>query len=300
LTCTFEYEFEEWSTGNEILSVAASGVVEPRRNLELLELRALVVAHMPRTSGWGSFLAIAVFLLGPRAGFAQNKYDVLAKVLQPYGALFYSKSSTKALRAEVTIRQASKVAPLLLNRSIRISFEFPDKLRVETTDQNQRVILCRNGQTVWVYPKELGEQLAATASSSESNKTIPDFRLPVRDQQIVFLPALFQILRYMSTKDRSDRPAWDLEFRIDPQLMKGLKDTFAVDALVRQSDYQVENIRAKSSAFSGEIEVASTQFLPSLPAETWLPEESIAADAVTLPPSSYRGALQKISSLSLF
>ena len=255
---------------------------------------------MPRTSGWGSFLAIVVFLVGPRAGLAQNKYDVLAKVLQPYGALFYSKSSTKALRAEVTIRHASKVAPLLLNRLIRISFQFPDKLRVETNDQDRRVILCRDGQTVWVYPKDLGEQLAVTGGSNESNKVIPDFRLPVRDQQIVFLPALFQILRYVPTKDRSNQPAWDLEFRLDPQLLKGLKDTFAVDALVRQSDYQVENIRAKSSAFSGELEVASTQFLPSLPAETWLPEESIAAEAVTIPPSAYRGALQKLSSLNLF
>lgn len=255
---------------------------------------------MPRTSGWGSFLAIVVFLLGPRAGLAQNKYDVLAKMLQPYGALFYSKSSTKALLAEVTVRQASKVAPLLLNRLIRISFQFPDKLRVETVDQDQRVILCRNGQSVWVYPKNLGEQLASAAGSTESNQAIPDFRLPVRDQQIVFLPALFQILRYELTKDRSNQPAWDLEFRIDPQLIKSLKDSFAVDALVRQSDYQVEKIRAKSSAFSGELEVASTQFLPSLPAETWLPEESIAADAVTLPPSAYKGALQKISSLSLF
>jgi outer membrane lipoprotein-sorting protein len=255
---------------------------------------------MPRISRWGSFIAIAVFLMGPRAGLAQNKYDVLAKMLQPYGALFYSKSSTKALLAEVTIRQASQVTPLLLNRLMRVSFQFPDKLRVETNDQDQRVILCRNGQSVWVYPKNLGEQLISAGGSGNSNQTIPDFRLPFRDQQIVLLPALFQILRYESTVDRAAQRVWNLEFRIDPELIKGLKTSFVVDALVRQSDYQVENIRAKSSAFSGELEVASTRFLPSLPAETWLPEESIAAEAVTLPPSAYKGALQKISSLSLF
>jgi hypothetical protein len=153
---------------------------------------------------------------------------------------------------------------------------------------------------VWVYPKDLGDQLGVAAGSSESKQTIPDFRLPIRDQQIVFLPALFQILRYESMKDRTDQPAWNLEFRIDPQLMKNLKESFVVEALIRQSDYQVEKIRAKSSAFSGELEVASTQFLPSLPAETWLPEESIAPDTVTLPPNFYRGALQKLSSLNLF
>jgi hypothetical protein len=257
-------------------------------------------SRMPRISEWRSFLAIACFLFGPRLGLAQNKYDVLAKMLQPYGALFYSKSANKAMLAELTIRQASKVAPLLLNRRMRISFQFPDKLRVETSDQDQRMILCRDGQNVWVYPKNLGEQLGVASGSSESKQAIPDFRLPIRDQQIVFLPALFQILRYESIKDRTNQLAWKLEFRIDPQLIKNLKESFVVETLIRQSDYQVENIRAKSSAFSGELEVASTQFLPSLPAETWLPEESIAADTVNLPPNFYKGALQKLSSLNLF
>jgi hypothetical protein len=247
-----------------------------------------------------SVFAIAVFLFGPRGSLAQNKYDVLAKLLQPYGALFYSKASNKALLADVTIRQCAQLAPLLLNRPMRISFQFPDKLRVETNDQNQRVILCRDGQSVWVYPKDLGEQLLSGVRSTDSKQAIPDFRLPFRDQQIVLLPALFQILRYESATDQSGQPAWKLEFRIDPQLIKGLKDMFLVEALVRQSDYQVENIRIKSSAFSGELEVASTQFLPSLPVETWRPDESIAPDALTLPPSTYRGALKKISSLSLF
>jgi hypothetical protein len=256
-------------------------------------------SSMPRISDW-SVVAIAFFLFGPRLGLAQNKYDVLAKMLQPYGALFYSKSANKAMLAELTIRQASKVAPLLLNRRIQISFQFPDKLRVETCDQDQRMVLCRDGQNVWVYPKNLGEQLGVAAEPSESKQTIPDFRLPIRDQQIVFLPALFQILRYESIKDRANEPAWNLEFRIDPQLIKNLKASFVMEALIRQSDYQVEHIRAKSSAFSGELEVLSTQFLPSLPAETWLPEESIAADTISLPPSFYRDALQKLSSLNLF
>ncbi|HEX3445450.1 MAG TPA: hypothetical protein VHS80_12090 [Chthoniobacterales bacterium] len=255
---------------------------------------------MPQISEWRSLIAIAVFLFGPRLGLAQNKYDVLAKMLQPYGALFYSKSANKAMLAELRIRQASKVTPLLLNRQMRISFQFPDKLRLETSDQDQKMILCRNGQTVWVYPKILGEQLGVAPGSSESKQTIPDFRLPIRDQQIVFLPALFQILRYEPTKDRTNQPAWKLEFRIDPQLLKNLKESFVVEALIRQNDYQVENIRAKSSAFSGELEVTSTRFLPSLPAETWLPDESIAADTVTLPPNFYRAALQRLSSLNLF
>jgi hypothetical protein len=255
---------------------------------------------MPRPIGMPGLLVVAVILLGARLSFAQNKYDVLAKTLEPYLSLFYSKSSTKAMIALVTLRQATQITPLLLNRAIRISFQFPDKLRIETDDENQKVILCRDGQSVWVYPKDLGEQLLSSADLTRSSQTIPEFRLPVRDQQIVLLPALFQILRYETTADQLSQPAWNLEFRIDPQLAKGLKNSFVVATLVRQSDYQVEKIRAKSSAFSGILEVSSVQFLSSLPAETWHAEETIIADAVILPPGAYRSALQKIASLTFF
>ena len=41
---------------------------------------------------------------------AQNKYDVLARVLQPYGALFYSKATTKAMQADVILREGPPTA----------------------------------------------------------------------------------------------------------------------------------------------------------------------------------------------
>jgi hypothetical protein len=255
---------------------------------------------MPRLRGLPGLVTVVIILLGPRLSSAQNKYDVLAKTLQPYLSLFYSKSSTKAMIGLLTVREATQVTPLLLNRPMRISFQFPDKLRIETDDENQKIILCRDGQSVWVYPKELGEQLLSSADLTKSNQTIPDFRLPFRDQQIVLLPALFQILRYETTTDQLSQPAWNLEFRIDPQLAKGLKNAFVVATLVRQSDYQVEKVRAKSRAFSGTLEVSSVQFPSSLPAETWHPEETIAADVVILPPGAYRSALQKIASLTFF
>jgi outer membrane lipoprotein-sorting protein len=255
---------------------------------------------MPRLRELPGLLTVVIILLGTRLSPAQNKYDVLAKTLQPYLSLFYSKSSTKAMIAAFTVREATQGIPLLLNRLMRVSFQFPDKLRIETDDENQKIILCRDGQSVWVYPKELGEQLLSAADLPRSNQTIPDFRLPFRDQQIVLLPALFQILRYETTTDQLSQPAWNLEFRIDPQLAKGLKNSFVLATLVRQSDYQVEKVRAKSNAFSGTLEVSSVQFLSSLPAETWHAEETIVADAVILPAGAYRSALQKIASLTFF
>ena len=39
---------------------------------------------------------------------AQNKYDILARALQPYGALFYSKATSKAMQADVILREAPR------------------------------------------------------------------------------------------------------------------------------------------------------------------------------------------------
>src|ERR1700734_2251583 len=93
---------------------------------------------------------------------AQNKYDVLPRVLQPYGALFYSKATNRAMQADVILREGPPSAAGILNQPIRVFLQIPDKLRIETLDPQHRVVFCRNGQKVWVYPREFLAGLLAT------------------------------------------------------------------------------------------------------------------------------------------
>src|SRR6202011_1449836 len=97
---------------------------------------------------WTAVLAAGWFFAAPSLE-AQNKYDVLARVLQPYGALFYSKSEIKAMQADVILRKGPSSGTEILNQPLRVFLQMPDKLRIETSDPQHRVIFCRNGQKVW-------------------------------------------------------------------------------------------------------------------------------------------------------
>src|SRR5580704_3122765 len=106
---------------------------------------------------------------------AQNKYDVLARVLQPYGALFYSKATTKAMEADVIPREGPPSASAILNQPLRVILQMPDKLRIEMLDPQHRVVFCRNGQKLWVYPRDILAGIVANGPRSARPRKIPDF-----------------------------------------------------------------------------------------------------------------------------
>ena len=87
-----------------------------------------------------SAILAASLLYAARSLEAQNKYDVLARVLQPYGALFYSKAATKAMQADVVLREGPPTATEILNHPLRIFLQTPDKLRIEILDPQHRVV----------------------------------------------------------------------------------------------------------------------------------------------------------------
>jgi len=250
-------------------------------------------------------LILAAFALLPAASIAApNRYDILVRVLQPYLALFYSKSSQKAAEVEIVVRSIeggdSATCTALLNQPVKISFQWPDKLRLEMANPDHRKIVCRNGQRVWVYPRELAAELVATASKAEKSGKLPDFRLPLSDQEIVLLPAMFRILHLNSVTDSWGSPAWDLEFRTDPILEKELGvPQVSIGARVRQNDFGVEHLKVRSGVWSGEVEVNAVRFSAELPSDTWQPSTDLGVEVVDLPPDLLSAALRKVSNLNL-
>src|SRR5207302_11047300 len=91
-----------------------------------------------------SFLAIAAAGLSMMGQplFAQNKYEVLARTLQPYGSLFYSKAATKAMQMDFIVREGPPLAAQILNQTVRVTLQMPNKLRIETVDEIGRAS-CR-------------------------------------------------------------------------------------------------------------------------------------------------------------
>jgi outer membrane lipoprotein-sorting protein len=231
---------------------------------------------------------------------AQNKYDVLARVLQPYGALFYSKATNRAMQADVILREGPPSAAGILNQPIRVFLQIPDKLRIETLDPQHRVVFCRNGQKVWVYPRELLAGIVAARPRPGRVARIPDFHLPLKDQQIVWIPALFQILRFESGSDASGAPMWILDFQLAPEIAQALKcEPWMANAIVGQSDFQVRRLRIESSNWTGALDVLSTRFDRALPSQTWESGPELANEATPVPPELFSTALETIAAIAI-
>jgi hypothetical protein len=242
----------------------------------------------------------AILLFAAPSLNAQNKYDVLARVLQPYGALFYSKAATKAMQADVILREGPPTAAEIRNQPLRVFLQMPDKLRIESLDPQHRVVFCRNGQKVWIYPHEYLAGIVVAGPRPDRAMRIPDFRLPLKDQQILWIPALFQILRFEAGSDSGGTPTWTLDFQVAPEFAQALKcDPWMASALVRQSDYAVRRLRVESSNWTGAFDVLACRFEKTLPPQTWDPDPELAKEATPVPPEFFNSALEKIAAIAI-
>jgi outer membrane lipoprotein-sorting protein len=244
-------------------------------------------------------LAVILLISVCTGSEAQNKYDVLARTLQPFGSLFYSKSPTKAFQAEVVLRDGPASVSNFVNQSIRISLQMPNKLRIESLDPNHPIVLCRDGQRVWVYPRELAERiLPAEGPPSGPSVRIPDFKIPVRDNEIPLLPVLFEVTRFESTSDPEGAPAWAIDFRPSPELLRQASEEWAMTVVVGQQDFKVRRIEIHGRTWSGTCDVLDIRFAQDLPPELWQPDRALADGATPIPPSLFISALEKISAIT--
>jgi len=227
---------------------------------------------------------------------AQNKYDVLARTLQPYGSLFYSKALTKAMQADVILREGPPLAAQILNQALRVTLQMPNKLRIETIDSERRLVLCRNGQRVWAYPRDFATTIAIAGITSDKSSRIPDFRLPIKDQQIVWLPVLFQIVRFEPSLDANGRRTWNIDFKLSPEIGQAMKcDPWVASAVVMQENFQVRRLHIEGASWKGTLDILACRFETGFPPETWEAEPDLANDATTIPADRFVSALRRLS-----
>jgi len=231
---------------------------------------------------------------------AQNKYDVLARVLQPYAALFYSRATTKAMQADLILRDGPPTTTEILDHPLRIFLQMPDKLRIETLDPQHRLIFCRNGQKVWVYPHRILAGIVAAGRQPKEERRIPDFRLPLKDQQIIWIPALFEILRFVSASDGPGTPTWAIDFQLVPGIAQALRcEAWTAGAVVTQNDFQLRRLRIASSHWTGEINIIACHFEKALPPQTWEPDPDLTNAVTPVPPELFDSALESIAAITI-
>jgi hypothetical protein len=257
-----------------------------------------------RRTAWRCLLALIGLIWLGQSARAENKYDVLAHVLQPYGALFYSKSSLKAMQADVVLQDASGTngalaAGSLLHRTLRVSLQMPDRLRIETVGPGNHIIFCRQGQQVWIYPRVVADRVIAAAGPPGPATSIPDFHLPLRDNQIVLLPALFQISSFQPAKDAENQPAWSIDLHPATELIQSDRPPpWNATVVVRQKDYQIRHLTVRSPEWTGRLQVLFMRFMHALPPELWSPAPTETAGAEQIPPALYSTALARLSTIN--
>jgi hypothetical protein len=244
-------------------------------------------------------LAVGLCIAGQPL-YAQNKYDVLARTLQPYGSLFYSKASTKAMQLDVVLREGPPFTADILNQPLRVTLQMPNKLRIETVDSEHRFVLCRNGQRVWAYPRDFATTIAIAGIPAAKEAKIPDFRLPLKDQQIVWLPVLFQILRFEQGSDTEGEPTWNIDFQLSPEISQAMKcDSWVASAVVKRDNFQVRRLHIQSASWNGTIDILGSRFETAFPPETWEAGPELANDATAIPADRFASALERLSAVSI-
>jgi len=231
---------------------------------------------------------------------AQNKYDVLARTLQPYGSLFHSKALTKAVQVDLILREGPPLAAQILNQPLRVTLQMPNKLRIETIDSDHRMVLCRNGQRVWAYPRDFATSIVIAGIRSDKGSRIPDFRLPLKDQQIVWLPVLFQILRFEPSREANGEQAWNIDFKLSPEISQAMKcDSWVASMVVMRDNFQVRRLHIECPSWKGTIDILACRFETAFPPETWEVEPDLANDATQIPTERFVSALERLSANSI-
>lgn len=247
--------------------------------------------------------AFLVLLLAVSAARAEeeNRYDLLGRMLRPFVSLLaeHTSSPNRALRLVGRIEVLSDAPPGAVGSQADLMVEYPDKLRLHAPVLGEDVTLCRSGQDVWAYP---GSKIDALLKAAKSKKKLPkvdpsgklpNFSLPIPEQQLVFLPALFQI------KDVGSEPLDGAKCRVldvflMPQLAKkDLKD-WAARVWIR-GDGTPARLSLAHGNWNLVVRFETVEFSPHLPESTWEPTPEQSADLLKLDPERYQRLLGAIA-----
>jgi len=151
-----------------------------------------------------------------------------------------------------------------------------------------------------VYPRDFADRLLAAAGPPGPPAHLPDFRLPLQDNQIVLLPALFQITAFSPARDAENEAAWNLEFHPATELLQANRQApWQIQAVVRQRDYEVRQFAVRSAEWSARFQVLQARFGSTLPPETWAPTPAEAPAVREIPPGLYGPILDQLTNLPL-
>ncbi len=204
----------------------------------------------------------------------ENQYDVLSKILIPLTAVFLGGDQypMRAMKLRMTVEQALGNLPQALKgATVQAALQYPDKIRVEAPLGDSRIIICRHGNKVWVFP---GSKIlpfihgVQNALPSGSQQSMP-LQLPITSQQAMLLPALFQLNSGMEMATVKGIPCRALRGNLMPEFAQATHLEDLSTTIWVTKEYLPKRIDLKRQHFAIAIIVDELTYSASLPAATW-------------------------------
>lgn len=261
---------------------------------------------------------------------AENPYDVLGKTLAPFIQIFaqnpVGSAPNRALSAELRLtelggkaaaaermssgaedsgmRRNGSTVPAAIGQTLEVAVEAPDKFRLRTRFLGQEITLWRRGQEVWAAP---GSAVEALLKRAEAEGILPKppkkyrlkpFELPIPENQLVFLPILFQVAD-AGWETVNGQTCRVLDVRLMPELAQSLNPEapgWTARLWIGPSDYKVAKLDLREPQWQWRAVVAIDRlgFAPALPAATWRPAPD-QTDVTRLKPARFKQLLDAIT-----
>lgn len=245
---------------------------------------------------------IAALLAASPATFAaDDRYDVLGKVLTPFLTLFAEDAKEgRALSMSVRIEKMTDLPAELAGAKADIAIEAPDKLRLHGPVLGETLTLVRNGDKIWVHPGAKAKALLDAANAgkqlppAEKKYKLSNFSLPIPVKELNLLPILFTV------KDVGSEALDGESCRVlDLALMPELARSGALAGLTGRVWARANSTPARFTFARTDWNVVlrfdRVEFSEKLPASTWEPSSEEAADVLELEPKDYSRFLRAIT-----
>lgn len=247
-------------------------------------------------------LVALLVLICPAAHAAENAYDLLGHVLSSFVDVFaaHPKGEDRAITIALRLDEMTGLPKESAGMQAGLWVEAPDKFKLYAPIGGQPVTICRNGQKLWVSPgTAVAAMLEALSASGRISEPDPKFRLspmklPLPENQLVFLPALFQIDdQGLNMVDGKECRSLGLE--LSPPIARSLgAQGWSGHLDVTDSGTPARLTLTQKKGWHVALSFESVTFSKTLPPETWTPSAAEAVDVREITPSEYSQILSAI------
>lgn len=246
-------------------------------------------------------LTAALLATSPAMFAADDRYDVLGKVLTPFLTLFAEDANEgRAMSMAVRIEQMTDLPAALVGAKAEISVEAPDKLRLHGPVLGETLTLVRNGDKIWVHP---GAKAKALLDAANAGKQLPpaekkyklgDFTLPIPAKEMNLLPILFTV-KDAGSEALDGEPCRVLDLALMPELARSGALAGLTGRVWARANSTPARFTVARSDWNIVLRFDRVDFSAKLPASTWEPTSEEAADVLELEPKDYSRFLRAIT-----